>query len=117
MGDADTVGTTGAGTGSTIGTGAPSGGAGERGAAGAEAVSERGAQLGLKMLDQAETNTREAFRAMRAAASASDLSEVMRIQGEYLREQSSRSMAQAREIGELIVGFGRAAMGQAMRRD
>jgi hypothetical protein len=35
----------------------------------------------------------------------------MRIQGDYLREQGQRSMAQAREVGELIMQFGRDAVG------
>lgn len=70
--------------------------------------------IGLKMIDQAETNAREAFDAMRKAAQASDLQSVMQVQAEYMREQSSRSMAQAREIGELIARFGRDAIG-AMR--
>src|SRR5579875_1647472 len=65
---------------------------------------------GMKMLDQAEENTRQAFAAMRAAAKAGDLSELMRIQADFIREQSSRSVAQAREIGEMIAQFGREAM-------
>ncbi|MDX5985342.1 phasin family protein [Sphingomonas echinoides] len=79
-------------------------------------IAENSASVGLKLLDQAETNTREAFAAMRAAASAKDLSEVMKIQGEFLREQGSRSMTQAREIGEVILQFGRDAVG-AVRGD
>jgi hypothetical protein len=75
---------------------------------------ENNQAIGLKMIDQAETNAHEAFAAMRRAAQASDLSTVMQVQAEYLREQSSRSMAQAREIGELIARFGRDAIG-AMR--
>ena len=74
-------------------------------------MTESSSTVGLKMLDQAETNTREAFQAMRAAASAKDLSEVMKIQGDFIREQGSRSMGQAREIGELIMQFGRDAVG------
>lgn len=74
-------------------------------------MAESSSTVGLKMLDQAETNTREAFNAMRAAATAKDLSEVMKIQGDFIRDQSSRSMGQAREIGELIVQFGRDAVG------
>lgn len=70
------------------------------------------AELGMRMLDQAEANAREAFAAMRAAASAKDVGDVMRIQGEYLREQGSRSMTQAREIAEMITGFGRDAIAQ-----
>lgn len=81
------------------------------------AMAESSSQLGTKMLDQAEANTQEAFKAMRAAAQANDVSEVMRIQAEYLREQGSRSVAQAREIGELIASFGRSAIGSMTRRD
>lgn len=73
-------------------------------------MAENSSTVGLKMLDQAETNTREAFAAMRAAAGAKDLSEVMKIQGDFLRDQGSRSMGQAREIGELIMQFGRDAV-------
>ena len=62
------------------------------------------------MIDQAETNAHEAFAAMRKAAQATDLSGVMQIQGEYLREQGTRSMTQAREIAELIAQFGRDAV-------
>lgn len=90
--------------------------AGERMKATAESMNEAGSQLGIKMLDQAETNTREAFQAMRAAAQASDLSELMRIQSEYMREQGTRSMSQAREIGEMIAEFSRNAMGQMTGR-
>ncbi len=81
--------------------------AGEAMKASGEKVAEGSSTVGLKVLDQAEQNAREAFAAMRAAASAKDLSEVMKIQGDYLREQGSRSMAQAREIGELIMQFGK----------
>ncbi|WP_242138904.1 MULTISPECIES: phasin family protein [unclassified Sphingomonas] len=79
-------------------------------------IAETGSTVSLKMLDQAETNTREAFNAMRAAAGAKDLSEVMKIQGDFIREQSSRNMTQAREIGELIMQFGRDTVG-VMRGD
>ena len=74
-------------------------------------MAESSSTVGLKMLDQAEANTREAFAAMRSAASAKDLSEVMKIQGDFIRDQGSRSMGQAREIGELIMQFGRDAVG------
>lgn len=86
--------------------------AGERMRAAGGQIAGQGSELGLRMLDQAETNTREAFRMMRAAAQAHDMTEVMRLQSEYLREQSTRSVAQAREIGELIASFGRATIGQ-----
>jgi hypothetical protein len=91
--------------------------AGEKMRASSEKVAESGTQLGMKMLDQAEQNTREAFNAMRAAAKARDLSEVMHVQGEYLREQGSRSMAQAREIGEMIANFGRDTIGKMTGKD
>lgn len=73
-------------------------------------IAEGGSTIGRKMIDQAEQNAHEAFAAMRAAADAKDISQVMKIQGDYLREQSTRSMAQAREIGELIMQFGRDAV-------
>ena len=75
-----------------------------------EKMQQSGSTIGMKMIDQAETNTSQAFAAMRAAANAKDLSEVMTIQGSYLREQGQRSMTQAREIGELIMEFGRNAV-------
>lgn len=84
--------------------------AGEAMKASGQKLAEGGSTIGVKMIDQAEQNAREAFAAMREAASAKDLSEVMRIQGDYLREQGNRSMAQAREIGELIAQFGRDAV-------
>ena len=73
-------------------------------------IAENGSTIGAKMIDQAEQNTREAFAAMREAANAKDLSQVMKIQGDYLREQSQRSMTQAREIGEMIMKFGKDAV-------
>ncbi len=84
--------------------------AGEAMRAGSSKVAEGGSAIGAKMIDQAEANAREAFAAMRAAAHAKDLSEVMKIQGDFLRDQGSRSMGQAREIGELIMQFGRDAV-------
>lgn len=80
---------------------------GEAMRASGEKATQQGAQLGLKLLEQAEQNTGQAFAAMRAAAQAKDVSEVMRIQTEFMRDQSARAMGQAREIGELIVQFGR----------
>lgn len=85
--------------------------AGEAMRQGGQKIAENNAQIGLKMIDQAETNAHQAFEAMRRAAQAKDLSEVMRIQGDYLREQGTRSVTQAREIGELIMQFGRDAVG------
>jgi hypothetical protein len=77
-------------------------------AAGMKAA-QGGSTVSTKLIDQAESNAKEAFAAMRAAAKANDLAEVMKIQGDYIRAQGARSMAQAREIGELIVQFGKDA--------
>lgn len=85
--------------------------AGEALREGGQKIAENNQAIGLKMIEQAEQNTHEAFAAMRKAAQASDLSGVMQIQGEYLREQGSRSVAQAREIAELIANFGRDVVG------
>ena len=71
---------------------------------------EGNAEIGLKMLDQAEQNVQQAFSAMRAAAKARDITEVMRIQAEFVRQQGERSAAQARQIGEMIVKVGRDSM-------
>ena len=84
--------------------------AGEAMKASGQKMAEGGSNIGLKMIDQAEQNAHLAFSAMRDAAGAKDLAQVMKIQGDYLREQSTRSMAQAKEISELIVQFGRDAV-------
>lgn len=84
--------------------------AGEAVRASGTKIAENSSALGVKVIDQAETNAHEAFAAMRAAATAKDLSEVMKIQGDFLREQGKRSMDHAREIGELIMQFGREAV-------
>jgi hypothetical protein len=84
--------------------------AGEAMRATGQKMAEGGSTIGVKIIDQAETNAHQAFAAMRRAAEAKDLSEVMKIQGDYLREQSTRSMTQAREIGELIMQFGKDAV-------
>ncbi|WNO53156.1 phasin family protein [Stakelama saccharophila] len=80
------------------------------------AMMDQGSRLSMRMLDQAEQNTQEAFRAMREAAKAKDLSEVMRIQSDFIREQGSRSVSQAREIGEMIADFGRTTISQMTGR-
>ena len=64
----------------------------------------------MKVIDHAEENTRQAFAALRAAAKANGLGELMKVQSDYVRDQGGRSMAQVREIGEMIAQFGRDAM-------
>lgn len=73
-------------------------------------AASQGSTFGLKMIEHAEHNAREAFNAMRAAAKSKDVSEVLKVQGEYLREQGARSLSQAREVGEMIAQFGRDAI-------
>ena len=72
-------------------------------------LAQGGSEIGSRIIDQAEQNAREAFAAMRAAARAGDLTEMMRIQGDYLRAQSQRSMEQARELGEMFMQVGQRA--------
>ena len=74
------------------------------------AAASQGSAFGLKMIEHAEANAREAFNAMRAAAKSKDVSEVLKVQGEYLREQGARSLSQAREVSEMIAKFGRDAI-------
>ena len=73
-------------------------------------AAENSAALGMKVIDHAEENTREAFAALRAAAQANGLPELMKVQSEYVRDQGTRSMAQVKEIGDMIASFGREAM-------
>ena len=66
--------------------------------------------LNTKVLDQAEENTRAAFAAMRSAASVKSVTDLAKIQTDYVKEQGARSMTQVKEVGELIAQFGRDAM-------
>jgi hypothetical protein len=77
---------------------------------GATKAAENTAALSVKVIDHAEENTRQAFAALRAAAKAGGVTELMQVQSDYVREQSTRSMAQVREIGDLITQFGKSAM-------
>jgi hypothetical protein len=77
---------------------------------GATQAAENSAALSMKVIDHAEENTRQAFAALRAAAQAGGLQELMQVQADYVRDQGTRSMAQVREIGEMITQFGRSAM-------
>ena len=76
-----------------------------------EKLAKQGNSVSMKVIEHAETNTREAFAAMRAAAAAANPAEVAKIQGDYLRQQGARSLAHAREIGDLIMQFGKDAVG------
>ncbi|MDB5677250.1 phasin family protein [Sphingomonas bacterium] len=76
-----------------------------------EKLAKQGNSISMKVIEHAEANTREAFAAMRKAAGAKSPAEVAKIQGEYLRDQGARALAHAREIGDLIMQFGRDATG------
>jgi hypothetical protein len=81
---------------------------------GTAAAAKNSAEINVKVIDHAETNAREAFAAMRAAANADSVKSLVQIQSDFVKGQSKRSMEQAKEVGELIASFGREAMG-AMR--
>lgn len=66
--------------------------------------------LNNKVIDHAEANTRAAFAAMRSAASVKSVSDLAKVQTDYVKEQGARSMAQAKEVGDMIAQFGRDAM-------
>jgi phasin family protein len=66
--------------------------------------------INTKVIGHAETNAREAFSAMRKVATAKSVQDVMKIQSAFVKEQSARSTAQVREVGELIASFGRDAL-------
>ncbi len=68
------------------------------------------AALNNKVIDHAEENTRAAFAAMRSAASVKSVTELAKIQTEFVKEQGARSMTQVKEVGDLIAQFGRDAM-------
>lgn len=78
----------------------------------AERAIKQTATINARVIDHAETNTREAFAALRAAAEGASLSDIVKIQTKFVRDQSERSVAQVREIGEMIAKFGRDAIGQ-----
>ena len=84
--------------------------AGEAMKDGAAKAAQNSAALSMKVIDHAEENTRQAFAALRAAAKAGGLTELMQVQSDYVRDQGSRSMAQVKEVGEMIASFGREAM-------
>ena len=66
--------------------------------------------LNGKVIDHAEENARQAFAAMRSAAQAKSLSDLAKIQTDFVKEQGARSMTQVKEVGDLIAQFGKDAM-------
>jgi hypothetical protein len=84
--------------------------AGERLRAAGERVADNNRAINLRLIEQAEENTREAFKALRAAAQAATLKDVASIRAQYVRDQGKRQVSHMREIGDLITRFGREAV-------
>jgi len=84
--------------------------AGKKMRASAEHAIKNTAVLNARVIDHAEANAKEAFAAMRKIASASDVKDVVKIQTDFVKEQSARSVAQVREMGEMIAAFGKQAL-------
>lgn len=66
--------------------------------------------LNARVIDHAEENAKEAFAAMRKITTSKDVKDIVRIQADFVREQSARSVAQVKEVGEMIASFGRMAV-------
>jgi phasin family protein len=66
--------------------------------------------INTRVIDHAESNAREAFAAMRQVATAKTLQDVVKVQSAFVKQQSERSSAQVREVGEMIASFGRDAL-------
>jgi phasin family protein len=68
------------------------------------------AAINSRVIDHAEANAHEAFAAMRHVAGAKSVQEVVKVQSAFVKAQSTRSVAQVREVGEMIAAFGRDAL-------
>jgi hypothetical protein len=84
--------------------------AGERLRTAGERLAGNNRAINLRLIEQAEENTREAFKALRAAAQAATLKDVASIRAQYVRDQGKRQVSHMREIGDLITRFGREAV-------
>ncbi len=91
--------------------------AGEQIKVAGEKVVETTTALNTRIIDHAETNVREAFAALRAAAGSKSITDVLNAQSTYVREQGERGMAQVKEIGEIIANFGKEAMKNVTGKD
>jgi hypothetical protein len=67
-----------------------------------ERATEQNEAISVRLIDFAESNLTDTLEALRAAARAKDVTEVLTIQGEFLRNQMSRSLDQFREMTELV---------------
>lgn len=77
---------------------------------GAGKAMENTKAINAKVIDHAEANAREAFATLRKVAGAKSVQEVIKAQSEFVKEQSARSTAHVREVGEMIASFGREAL-------
>jgi hypothetical protein len=71
---------------------------------------ENSVAINTKVIDHAEANAHQAFAAMRQVAGAKSVQDVVKIQAAFVKDQSARSTAQVREVGEMIAAFGRDAL-------
>ena len=67
-----------------------------------ERATEQNEAISVRLIDFAESNLTDSLEALRAAARAKDVTELFTIQGEFLRNQMSRSLDQFREMTELV---------------
>jgi len=84
--------------------------AGQKVRSGASQAVQNTVAINTRVIDQAETNAREAFAAMRKVAAAKSLQDVVKVQTQFVKEQGARTATQVREVGELIASFGRDAL-------
>lgn len=76
----------------------------------AEHAMANAAKLNARVIDHAEENAKEAFAALRKIATSKDVKDIVNIQTSFVKEQSARSVAQVKEVGEMIAAFGRMAV-------
>lgn len=84
--------------------------AGKKMRATAEHAMANAAKLNARVIDHAEENAKEAFSALRKIATSKDVKDIVKIQTSFVKEQSARSVAQVKEVGEMIASFGRMAV-------
>lgn len=84
--------------------------AGKKMRATAEHAMANAARLNARVIDHAEENAKEAFAALRKIATTKDVKDIVKIQTSFVKEQSARSVAQVKEVGEMIASFGRMAV-------
>jgi phasin family protein len=68
------------------------------------------AALNARVIDHAEENAKEAFAALRKIATSKDVKDIVQVQADFVKQQSARSVAQVKEVGEMIASFGRTAV-------